>query len=188
MSVYETILKRRTIRKFNQKKIERPVLEKLINAARLAPSGANMQPLKYIIVDDADKVEEVFKHVKWAGYIAPAGNPGEGEKPVAYIGILVDTDIRSGGYELDIGAAAQNIFLTAEEEGIGTCWMGAIDRDAIKKALNIGEKYLLNTVVALGYPAESPVIVEENGSIKYFKDENGVLHVPKRKLSDIIVE
>ena len=187
MSTYELIRSRRTIRKFQQKVIEREQLEKMVDAARLAPSGANMQPLKYIIVDEADKVEQIFKLVKWAAYIAPAGNPREEERPVAYIIILVDKEIRESGYELDAGAAAQNIFLTALEEGIGSCWMGAIDRDGIRKLLNIPDRYLINTLAALGYPAESPVPEDENGSIRYYKDEKGVLHVPKRKLEDVML-
>ena len=187
MNTYDLILKRRTIRKFKQQSIERATLEKLINAARLAPSAANLQPLKYKIVDDTDTVKKVFENVKWAGYISPAGNPLEGETPVAFIGILVDAEISKGDCGLDIGAAAQSIFLTALEEGIGTCWMGAIDRAQIREILSIPERYVLNTVIALGYPMESPVYENENGSIKYYKDHDGVLHVPKRKLEDIIL-
>ena len=187
MSLYDLIMKRRTIRKFKQDRIGRSILEKLVNAARYAPSAANLQPLKYIIIDTPEKVGRVFDKVRWAGYIAPAGNPGEGEEPVAFIVILADTEIKKSDYELDIGAAAQNIFLSALEEGIGTCWMGAINRDEIRKILEIPERYIINTVIALGYAAESPVAEEENGSIKYYKDENGTLHVPKRKLGDIII-
>lgn len=188
MNIYELIKERRTIRKFTQKKIGREVLEKLIDCARLAPSGSNLQPLKYVIVDDETQTDRLFEHVAWAGYITPAGNPGDNEHPTAYIIILNDTEIRKSGYELDAGAAAQNIFLAALEEGIGTCWMGAINRDEIRKLFNIPEKYIINTLIALGYPAESPVSEEECGAIKYYKDEKGVLHVPKRKLEDIILK
>lgn len=188
MSVYDLIRQRRTIRKFQQKKLERAQLERMVEAARLAPSANNMQPLKYVIVDADEKVEQIFKHVNWAGYIAPSGNPAKGEEPVAYIVFLVDTQVRDTGYELDVGAAAQNIFLTALEEGIGSCWMGAIDRDGIRKLLNIPERYMINTVAALGYPSESPVREDENGSIRYYKDDCGVLHVPKRKLVDIVLK
>lgn len=188
MSTYELILKRRTTRKFLQDRISREELEKLVNAARFAPSANNLQPLKYILVDENEIVQSVFNNVRWAGYIAPLGNPAENERPVAFIAILVDTEIRKTGYELDIGAAAQNIFLAALEDGIATCWMGAIDRDEIRKILRIPEKYILDTVIALGYPAECPVAEEEDGSVKYYKNENGVLHVPKRKLEDIIVK
>ncbi|MCX7710777.1 MAG: nitroreductase family protein [Clostridia bacterium] len=187
MEIMELIRKRRTIRKFKQEPIDRPILEGLVEAARLAPSGSNLQPVKYKIVDEPQLVHQVFQHVKWAGYIAPAGNPSENEQPVAYIAILADTAIKKSDYELDIGAAAQNIFLTALDLGIGTCWMGAIDREKIKEILHIPEQYILNTVIALGYPDEEPVMEEEQGSIKYYKDQSGTLHVPKRKLQDIII-
>lgn len=187
MSTYDLILKRRTIRKFKQQRIDNSILEKLVNAARYAPSASNLQPLKYIIVNDPQTTGKVFSNVKWAGYIAPAGNPGENERPVAFIAILADTTIRKSDYQLDVGAAAQNIFLAALEEGIGTCWMGAIDREKIRQILKIPSEYILDTLIALGYPDESPLTEDENGSIRYYKDEFGVLHVPKRKLRDIII-
>jgi nitroreductase len=187
MNIYDLILKRRTIRKFKQREIEYRILERLVNAARFAPSASNLQPLKYIIVDNPEDVNKVFKNVKWAAYIASEGTPAEDERPTAFIVILADTEIKKGGYELDIGAAAQNIFLAALEEGIGSCWMGAINRDNIRKILNIPERYIINTVIALGYLGENPVAEDEKGSIKYYKDEYGVLHVPKRRLEDIII-
>jgi nitroreductase len=188
INTYELILKRRTVRKFEQVKIEPSILTKLINAARHAPSASNMQPIKYIIVDDKDKVGEVFKHLKWAGYIAPEGDPKDGEEPVAYIIVLADTRIRKSGYELDIGAAIQNILLAAEEEDIGTCWIGSVDRDAVRKLFNIEDYLIINSVIALGYKGEEPVGEDMKDSIKYYKDEKGILHVPKRKLEDIIIK
>jgi nitroreductase len=188
MNVYEAAIRRRTIRKYTQQPIERALLEKYIDAARLAPSGANMQPLKYVIVDEPVKVKQVFENVKWAAYIAPEGDPKEGEKPVAFIVIMADTEIKKAGYELDAGAAAQSIFLTAWEDGVGTCWMGAIDRDKIKEVLGIADWYLINTVIALGYMAEHPVAEDMKDSVKYYKDDAGVLHVPKRTLKEVLVE
>ena len=157
MDVGEAIAGRRTIRKFSQDVIARPVLESLVDAARLAPSASNMQPLKYAIADEPADVRAVFDAVKWAAYIAPAGDPAEGERPTAFIAILVDTTITKGDPGLDVGAAAENIMLLAASLGIGSCWMGAIDRPRILKALGIPERFSLNTVIALGYPAERPV-------------------------------
>ncbi|HHV59880.1 MAG TPA: nitroreductase [Clostridiaceae bacterium] len=187
MDVYQAIYKRRTIRKFKQQKIDRKVLEKLIDAARFAPSGNNLQPVKYRIVEEPEEVAKVFEQVKWAGYIAPEGNPKKGEEPVAFIMVLADTNIRKAGYELDVGAAVQNLLLSAVEEGIGTCWIGSVNRDNVRNILNIPENLVISTAIALGYPAEEPVSEEEQGSIKYYKDSNGVLHVPKRALRDIII-
>lgn len=186
MNVYETILKRRTIRKFNQQPIDENILLKLINAARVAPQGANLQPLKYVVINDKLLIEPLFETIAWAGYIRPNGDPQDGEKPVAYILILADSSIKKEGYDIDAGAAVQNILLTALEEGIGSCWLGAINRSKIKELLNIPDKYIIHTMVALGYPAEEPVIEDTEDSIKYYKDENNVLHVPKRKLDDVL--
>lgn len=187
MSTYDIIRARRSIRKFKQDKIDRKLLEKLIEAARLAPSASNLQPLKYVIVDEREKCGQFFKYLRWAAYISPDGNPGKGEEPVAYIVVLADLNVRKSGYELDAGAAVQNICLTATEEGIGSCWIASVDRNAVKEFLNIPDRYDIISIIALGYPDENPVIVDENGSIKYYKDEKGVLHVPKRKLEDIII-
>lgn len=188
MGVYDLALTRRTIRKFMQKRIDRELLVKFVNAAKYSPSFANLQPVRYVIVNEDATVQQLFKYVRWAGYISPQGNPAENERPVAFIALLSDTQVSKQNYEQDIGAAAQTIFLTALEEGIGTCWMGAIDRDGIRELLNIPERYIIDTVIALGYPAESPIAEDEKGSIKYYKDEAQVLHVPKRRLEDVILE
>jgi len=186
MSVYNIAQSRRSIRKFNQDKIENETLIKYIDAARLAPSASNMQPIRYVIVNEDKNVKELFNFMSWAGYIKPEGNPKSGEEPTAYIVILADTNIRKTGYELDIGAAAQNIMLCAQEDGIGTCWLGAIDREKIKNMLSLEDNFVINTVIALGYPAEKPQTELENGSTKYYKDQNGTLHVPKKGLEDVI--
>ena len=190
MDVKKAISGRRTIRKFKSDKIDYSILEKLIDAARLAPSASNVQPLKYIIVNDKEKVDEIYKCVKWAKYLYPAPYHDESGKPSAFIAVLVDTDIRESGYEIDIGAAVENILLSAYDKGIGTCWMGAINRTKIRNILNIPYKYLLNTVIALGYKDEEPVteVLDADSDVRYYKDNNGTLHVPKRKLEDIILK
>lgn len=186
MSVYETIYKRRTIRKFKQDIIPVEKLKKLVDAARVAPQGGNVQALKYVVINDKELIEPIFKTTAWAGYIRPDGDPKEGEKPTAYILILGDTEIKKEGFDIDAGAAVENLLLTAVEEGLGAAWLGAIDRKKIKDLLEIPDKYVLHTLVALGYPNETPVIEDAEKCIKYYKDENGVLHVPKRKLESII--
>jgi len=186
MNVHEAIMKRRTIRRFKQDPIALEALTKLIEAARVAPSGANLQPLKYVVCTNPDKNREVFDCLKWAGYIAPAGDPPEGERPTAYIIVLIDTDILPKGGEHDVGAAVENILLTAVEEGIGSCWLGSVERNRIRAIFNIADKYVIDSVLALGYPNESPQMLDMRDSIRYYKDENGTLHVPKRLLDAIM--
>ncbi len=186
MSFYDKILERRTIRRFKQKPLSPDVLFKLVNAARLAPSGANKQPCEFIIVDDKRLGNSLFEHLKWAGYIAPAGNPQKSERPVAYIIVLVNINRKKKGGEVDAAAAIQSLLLAAWEFGIGSCWIGSVDRKKVISLLHIPHHYHVDSVVALGYPEEHPVVEEGMDSVKYWKDEDGVLHVPKRKIEDVL--
>lgn len=185
-SVYSTVLERRTIRKYQQIPISIEILKKLVNAARLAPSAANLQPLEYILVTSEELREKVFSTLSWAGYITPLGIPKEGEKPVAYIVVLINRNIVKEGGERDAGAAIENMILTALEEGIASCWICSINREKLREILEIPSHLDIDSVIALGYPAEKSVVEEFKGSVKYWKDEEGVLHVPKRRLEDII--
>lgn len=186
-NIYQTIMKRRSIRKFKQDKITKEILEKIVNAGKLAPSAANLQPLEFVVIDDKETVDQVFNTTKWAGYITPKGTPEEKERPVAYIAILVNTANKGKWTSHDIGACAENMILSALSFNIGTCWLGALEREKLIDILNIPPNLELDTIVAFGYPAESPVL-ENNVSelVKYWKDSDGVLHVPKRKLKDIL--
>lgn len=186
MNVYDAIASRRTIRRFEQTPIEEDVLKKLVNAARLAPQAANLQPIKYVMVNDPELLDPIFATTKWAGYITPHGTPKPGEQPVAYAVILVDLGVRESGYDTDAGAAVENLILAAVGEGIGSCWIGSVDRDRVRELLGIPQHYIIHSVVALGYPAESPIAVDAEESIKYYKDETGTLHVPKRKLEEVM--
>ena len=186
LSVYETIVKRRSIRRFKDKPVSYEVLEKCVNSARLAPSAMNLQPWEFIIVDEEDLLNKVFDTLKWAGYIRPEGDPPPGERPKAYIVVLINKNIRAEGFEYDIGVAVENILLVALEEGLGTCCIGSINRGKLGEILKVPNNYIIALVVALGYPNESPVRTEFQGSVKYRKDESGTLHVPKRKLEDIL--
>jgi nitroreductase len=186
LNVYEAAVSRRTIRRFLQKPIPMEVLKKLLNAARLAPSGGNVQPCEYVLVTEKDLLEKVFNTLKWAMYLA-AGTPREGEKPVAYVVVLVNTGKRAEGGEVDCAAAIENMVLTAWEEGIGACWMASIDREKLREILAIPDYCKVCFVVALGYKAEEPVVEDmRDNDVKYWRDENGVLHVPKRRLEDIV--
>jgi len=186
LNAYEAAVSRRTIRRFLQKPIPMEVLKKLLNAARLAPSGGNVQPCEYVLVTEKDLLEKVFNTLKWAMYLA-AGAPREGEKPVAYVVVLINTRKRAEGGEVDCAAAIENMVLTAWEEDIGACWMASIDREKLREVLAIPDYCRVCFVVALGYKAEEPVVEDMRGEdVKYWRDENGVLHVPKRRLEDIV--
>ncbi len=186
-TTYSLIIKRRTIRKFTQKKIDEKTLEVLVNAARLAPSAANLQPLEYIVVNDKNLAKEVFRHTKWAGYISPEGNPKPGEEPTAFIAFLVNLNIaKKAYYQIDSGAAVENLIIAASEKGIGSCIIGAFNKKEVSKLLNVSNNREIVFLVALGYPAEQPVQEDRDDTVKYYKDSSGVLHVPKRTLKNIL--
>lgn len=184
MSTYKLILKRRTIRKFVQKKIEKSDLLECVNAARLAPSAANKQPLEYVLVTAA--LDTVFECTKWAGYLKD-GAPKKDERPAAYVIVISNTEIStSTGY--DAGLAAENLVLTALEKGIASCIIRSVDKERLGIALAIPKKYEVEMVIALGYPKQKAMEEEFKGDIKYWLDEKGVLHVPKRDMKDILHE
>ncbi|MHB8280206.1 MAG: nitroreductase family protein [Candidatus Humimicrobiaceae bacterium] len=189
MDIYNKIISRRTIRKFKQVEISVDILKKLVNAGRLAPSAGNMQPLEYFIATDNDLKVKIFSTLSWAIYIRPEGNPQKGEEPAAYIIIIVNNKIANTAYfKYDVGASVENMTISALEEGIGCCWIASFNKNKLSEILKIPESYSIDCVLALGYPLEDPTFedIEKDGSIIYHKDSEGRLHIPKRKLEDII--
>ena len=183
--VCDAILSRRTIRRFIQKQLSLEILKKLVNAARLAPSAANLQPLEYVIVNEKNACSKIFETLGWAAYLTPRWIPSIEERPVAYI-IIVVRDSTNKYYPRDVGFATENIVIAAEEEDIGSCILYNINRAAIREIIHAPKEYEIDSIIALGYKAEYPVVEELTDSVKYWRDEQGVLHVPKRKLEDII--
>lgn len=188
MNINDFINKRRTIRKFEQKPLSDEQLCGYVEAARVAPSAANLQPLKYVTVSEKQMTDKVFETLKWAGYLKGEYNPKENERPTGYIIVCVDNDISKAGYDMDVGAAVENIILSALFDGVGSCWLGSVERPKLKRLLSLGNNLEISCVVALGYPKEEPVqAVMQDQDVKYYL-KDGVLNVPKRKLEDIIIK
>jgi nitroreductase len=185
-NAFDLILSRRTVRQFKPEPVPRALLERLVDAGRLAPSAANLQPLEFVLVDDPSVRDAVFPCLKWAAYIAPAGNPAPGREPTAYVVVLVNAAVREKMYEYDVGAAQENMILAAASEGVASCWLLSIDRDRLRGILEVPESYRIDSVLALGYPFEAPVAEDYADSCRYWKDERGTLHVPKRKRADVL--
>lgn len=179
---------RRTYRRFEQKEISQEIIDEILEAARLASSAANKQPLSYIVVKDARKVEDVFVYTKWAGALPPEqGQPREGEHPVLFIAVVENLDINQN-CDTDAGLAISNMTLAAWNRGVGSCMIGACNKAALAEMFGLTENQVLHTVVAFGYPThESHVVdVEEKDQFKYYLDEKRDYVVPKRKLSDVV--
>jgi nitroreductase len=186
--IKELVRKTRSCRRFREEPVPVELLRDLIDLARLSASGANLQPLKYILSGERETNEIIFPLLKWAGYLKEWEGPGEGERPGAYIIVLGDRSI-SKNVGCDHGIASQNILLGATSAGLGCCIIGSVDRDSLRKKLHIPEQFEILHVIALGKPGEEILIeeVKPDGDIRYWRDGAGIHHVPKRKLEDIIV-
>ncbi len=185
----ELVRKTRSYRRFYQDEfVTAASLRELVDLARLSASGANLQPLKYILSCNSQTNARIFPHLRWAGYLRDWAGPAEGEQPAAYIVILGDTEIRKE-FGVDHGIAAQSIMLGATEMGLGGCMIASIDRPALCATLAISERFEVLLVLALGKPREQVLIedVGTDGVIQYYRDDAQVHHVPKRLLTDLIV-
>lgn len=185
----DLIFRNRSYRRFYQhESITSNQLKEMVDNARLSPSGRNIQSLKYILSNTPELNEKIFPCLAWAGYLKDWNGPEEGERPSAYIVMVNDKNI-SEGYFWDHGIAVQSILLTAVEQGYGGCIIGSVNKEKLRAVLNISAQYDIIQVIALGKPKET-VILEElplSGDVRYWRDENAVHHVPKRKLDDIIL-
>jgi len=187
--IKELILKNRSYRRFYQDKlIEMDTLKELVNLARLSPSAANVQPLRYILSNEKEQNDKINKYIFWAGYYKNWDGPIDGEKPSAYMVIVKDTTLKKDSSQ-DEGIAVQSVLLGAVENGLGGCIIGNIDKIKLAGALNLNEKYEIALVLALGYPKEEVVIetINTTGDVRYWRDENEVHHVPKRTLDELIL-
>jgi nitroreductase len=188
--IRDLILKNRSCRRFYE---DQPVsietLTELVDLARLSPSASNLQPLKYILSCDPQKNDLIFPLLAWAGYLKDWNGPKEGERPSAYIVILCDTHIRPTA-GCDHGIATQSILLGAVEKGLAGCTIASVQKEKMAAALNIPIGMEILLVLALGKPKEEIFLedVKEDGDIKYWRDDKGGHHVPKRALKDIILE
>jgi len=169
--------------------VERETLRYLVDIARRTPSGMNRQPLKYILLNHADACARLFPYLGWAAALKDWPGPAEGERPSAYILVLLDTDLAKGS-GCDHGIACQSMLLAAVEKRLGGCMIGTVQRDGVRKEFGIPERYEILLVVALGVPAEKCVLEEAgpDAGTDYYRTPDGVHHVPKRPLDEVILE
>lgn len=186
----DLVQRNRSYRRFYQDvPVERTLLVELVDLARLTPSAANRQPLKYILSSEPEKNALIFPHLYWAGYLKDWPGPREGERPAAYILVLGDREI-TPSFGCDHGIAAQTILLGAAAKELGGCMLSAVDREKLTEALKIPRRYEILLVLALGKPKEQVTLepVGPEGNIKYYRDDKDIHHVPKRLLSEVILE
>lgn len=154
MSILKIIQKRRSIRRYKKEPISEEVLQRVLEAARLAPSGKNFQPWKFIIVQD----EELKKKLA----VASAEQHFMAEAPVIIVacGFPEDSYSRLGRYmkswPVDVTIALEHLILQATEEGLGTCWIGSFEEEEVKSILNVPEEVRVLALTPLGFPNEEP--------------------------------
>lgn len=140
------------------------------------------------MVADPQTNARIFPTLTWAAYLKDWPGPAEGERPTAYIVVLLDTTLADNLLR-DDGIAAQTILLGAVEKGLGGCIVASLRRDALREALNVPEALAIRFVITLGKPAETVVLEElpSSGDIRYWRDDLAHHHVLKRPLKDLIV-
>ena len=190
----DLVRRTRTIRRFDEgKNIDPAVLDVLLDLARLGGSARNAQVLKYMAITEEALRRQLFPLLGWAGYLSDWPGPGPGERPSVYIVCLLDTNLLRGPEteaHFDLGIASQNLLLGAAEHGLFGCRIGAFSPSRVHKLLRLENRLKVLLVMALGYPAEQVVLEEvgPDGDIRYWHDDQGRHHVPKRSLAEILVK
>ena len=180
---------RRTYRRFEQRPVDHAIAAEILEAARIASCGANRQTLKYVLVESPAMVAKMQPLVHWAAYLPPEqGCPAPDETPVLFIAVCQDESL-PGANDTDAGLALGSMTAAAWAHGVGSCIMGAIDRPAIQSLLGLGDCLRLHSVVAFVYPTHtSRVVPMEDGSVKYFLDEDRNYCVPKRPMEEVLLK
>jgi len=191
MGVYDIAVTRRSVRRFKDKPVPYEVLEKCLNAGRLAPCGRNHQVCEYIAIDDAEVLPGIFENIGGSVKMSPEkGGPRPEQAPKAYIIILINKEWEEENRRritlYDVGMAAENIILVAYEQGLGACPILMFNEANIKPVLNIPDTHDIALVIAMGYPDEFPVAEVATDSVDGWLDDKLVRHIPKRRLEDIV--
>lgn len=152
MEVFEAIKNRYSCRSYKTKPVPEEKLNKVLEAARLAPSAHNAQEWKFIVVKDAGKKEKLSKAAFGQKHIAQAS--------VVIAAVATDPNtVSSSGvplYAIDLSIALDHMTLMAAAERLGTCWIGGFNQEEVRRVLNIPERYKAVALMPLGFPADKP--------------------------------
>ncbi|MCM8817927.1 MAG: nitroreductase family protein [Candidatus Omnitrophica bacterium] len=158
MDFYEVIRTRRSVREYKKDQIPEEVLKKVLDSARIAPSGSNRQPWKFILIKDTERKKKMVELCEGQEFVAQA--------PVLIVAcgknIHYNRGKWMGDYSMivDVAIAVDHLTLSARAEGLGTCWIGSFDNEGIKKFLNIPEDVNVVALTPLGYPKDPNVFKE----------------------------
>jgi len=143
----DLIKRRRSVRRFAQRPIPDEMLNDILEAGRWAPSGANMQPRRFLVVTRKDLLRAIAE----LSHFGPIKS-GHVAESVALIMLLGDSKTISTTVALDCAIAGTNMTLVATASGIGSCWIGAFEEENIKRLLSVPERYDIVAMIAFGYP------------------------------------
>jgi nitroreductase len=143
MDTYECIRTRRTTRTFLAKDVPVEIIQRIMEAGRLAPSARNQQPWHFVAIQEKEMLKQLAPLCTTGRFIEQAG-----------CAIVMVTDPSNRWHEIDGARAVQNMELAGWNEGVGTCWIGSLERDKIKELLGIPQSLHLMTILPFGYPAE----------------------------------
>lgn len=173
------------------RKVTREELVSMVECARLAPSSVNMQPLRYYLACDEETVNKIQPLTGWARALPELNLPHPGKRPTAFIVICQDLERNQSleRFQKDVGIVAQTILLAATEMGLGGIMIGNFSPDKIREALDLPETLQPMLIVAIGKPDEEIVLTDvgSDGNLNYYRDENDVHYVPKRSLTDLLI-
>ncbi len=190
MDFLELVTKARTCRRFCEAEgLPAGTLEWLVSCARATPCAGNAQALRFAAAQSPEACAAVFPALKWAGMLPDWDGPEAGERPAGYLVVLGEAGARAKLNAIDAGIAVQTIQLAAVTRDLGCCIFLSFDPRAIREALDIPESLEPLLVLALGVQKEIRCLEPMNGegSVKYWRDAQGVHHVPKRPLEDLLI-
>ncbi len=152
MEVFNAIQNRRSVRSYKTDLVPEEKLDKILEAARLAPSAHNEQEWKFVVVKDFAKRKKLAEAALGQDFITEAS--------VVIVAVATEPEqvLASGvpAYALDLAIAVEHMVLQAVEEGLGTCWIGAFNQKEVKEILGIPEEFKVVALLPLGYPADKP--------------------------------
>ena len=191
MNFKEIVIKNRSYRGYDESHtLTREELVELVDMARLTPSAMNGQPFSYYVASEKEQLDIVQPLTKWAAALPQMTLPHEGKCPTGFIVICQNMEVSENlqQYRTDLGIVAQTMCLGATAKGLGCCMIGNFNGKKLQEALGLSEQFFPLLVVAVGEPDETIVIkeIEKGEPTKYYRDENDVHYVSKRKLEDIL--
>ncbi len=160
----------------------------LIGLARLCPSAANLQQLRFYFSVEKHTNEIIFPHLSWAGYLRYWDGPDLHERPSGYIIILSPVSFTKF-HLIDAGIMAQTMLLGAVEMGLGGCQIASVKKAELHSELKLPDELEIVLVLAIGKPGEQVVVedITDPDDVEYWRDAEGVHHVPKRSVTDLII-